>query len=279
MPENLNSKDILKLLSDLNTSLTKDCYIPSANTHVKLKPLTTTHLKNIIKSTMDGPFAQVQFNINFHPILKEVLDADLGNVNIYDKVAIALQLRNINVSKTLPVTLKAVTPKEPVDKEYPDTIVHSLDIAEHIKFIEATRTDELFKADTIKEEGYLAGIYFPSLNEEFLFDSHLFSKHLSKVKEDDTKAFRDLFGPMFMNNVSQYIKSVKIGDSLINLVKMPVVDRIAVVNDLPQVQNIFKSIDSNFGKAIQKITRVSIVQDEIEYSGDIEIGPELFVSN
>ncbi len=278
MSENLNSKDILKLLDELNTSLTKECYVPSIGVDkgVKLKPLTTTHMKQIIKSTIDGAFASIQFNLIFHPILQEILEANAGDINVYDKIAIVLQLRALNVSPILPMELKAVT-KNP-DKEFPPTIKYDLNIAEHIEFIKLNSQD-VFKPDTVANEGYTAGVYFPSLNEEYLFDVYLNKNFISKIKEDDTKAIRELFGPMFMNNVAQYVKSVKIKDNVVNLVKMPVAERLAIVNNLPGTKDIFLSIDNKFGKTLQKITKISIVQDEIEYSGDISIGPELFVSN
>ena len=109
MSSNINSiTDIISLIESETQKLDSDIYVPSINKEVHVKALNTNHSKNIIKSVMEGSFASVQFNLVMFLILSEIWDGSvpLANINIYDKLAILLQLRQKNISDTVTVELE-----------------------------------------------------------------------------------------------------------------------------------------------------------------------------
>ena len=273
-------KDILRLIDEENVKLEAKVYVPSLDKEVQVKPLNSNHSKNILKSAIDGPFSDNQFSMVAYAILNEIWDRSisLAKVNVYDKTLILLQLRALNIAKDVEVEFIGTDESR---------ITQKVNIADHVKpFLTATTFDPIVVDDTLEEstpEGprFTATLDFPSITEEFAFESNLYKTRLSKVNEEDRKALNLLFAPIFTNNVAKYIKSFSVGEKSFDLASRKVDDRLAVVEKLPAIiqDKTMQKIQTHFDVLLKKITSVEVTQKEITYRGDIDIDANLFVGS
>lgn len=274
MPESsdkpLNINEILNLVQEANKSLETIITVPSTKKEISLKSLNALHAKNLVKSTAVSIFQQNQFNLIIVPILKDILGVKtLHDLNIYDKNIILLNLRIKNNSDKLSVQFVNGDESQKFDSDI--SLTDILSKLEH----------PLFQDKTVESFPYILHLNFPSIEEEYAFESFLFEKHLSSIDENDQKSLRCLVAPLYITNIAQYIKKLIIGDKEINLSKKSIKDRINIVESLPAnlLLDTIKEIDNVFGKALQKITQLSLDKDEEKYSANIEIGAKLFVVN
>lgn len=263
--------DILELLQTANKSLESTVFVPSKNAEVKTKPLNANHTKNIIKSTMNGPFASNQFTLIMYNILKEVLGCPVSELTVYDKTFVLLQLRSRNISDEVEMTLES--------KEKTEPIKHKVCLSKLITKLKKAVPPMLPRI--IELENYQLTLNYPSVEEEYQFENNLFRTKLSTIKEDDQKAMRELIAPIFLYQISQYVKEINIGGKAIDLTKRNVSERLAIVESLSAnaINEIMKAIDDSFGKDLSSLTKIEITRDDVKYSGTLEVGAPLFISN
>jgi hypothetical protein len=84
MSETLNINDIIGLVKETNKDFEMDIYIPSLNKDVHFKPMNASHLKSIIKTSVEGIFANNYFNQSVFSIIKDICDPSipLSNINL-----------------------------------------------------------------------------------------------------------------------------------------------------------------------------------------------------
>jgi Mg/Co/Ni transporter MgtE len=268
MSETLNINDIISLVKESNKQFESDIYVPSLNKEIHCKPMNASHLKNIIKTSISGVFSNIKFNQTMYTVLKDVLDPSVSTtvINTFDKILILLQLRNKNVKNTVDVELFCDEDKR--------TESFSLD-----KIINKGKKDKFdFQEQTITDGSYIVTLDFPSIEQEFLFDRYFEQNKLKNVKEDDKNSLKELFGPLFIHEVAQYVKNIKISDKEINMRSLSVEDRTNIMENLSSniIAQIIEKIDDVFGKQINKLISVEKDFDGTKYRGTIQINSTLF---
>jgi hypothetical protein len=102
---------------------------------------------------------------------------------------------------------------------------------------------------------------------------------LGNVDERNEKAMKSLFAPMFISNACQFISSVNINGTEINMSDLNIQERLAVVEKLPAIiDKVIAKIDSVFGKQMIDLLTVSTKSDNVEYKGRIEINSKFFIN-
>lgn len=266
----LNINEILGLINVANKQLEHDVYIPSLNKEIHLKPLNAMHTKNIAKSAIEGQFAQNMFTTMIYHILKDVSDPSipLTHINILDKLIIMLELRAKNIKPQLMVKC------ESIDGKTSDVKVDLISLFKKVKKLKLSFDDEVVELDN-----YKITLNYPSIEEEYQFENNLYKTRIANIDQKNEKAIKDLAMPMMINWISQYIKKIQIGEQEIDLVGRKISDRTDIFETLSAkaFKEIVDKIDNSFAKQLSKITGVSEVIDEIEYTGTIEITPALFL--
>lgn len=268
MSETLNINDIISLVKESNRQFETDIYIPSLNKEIHCKPMNASHLKNIIKTSISGVFSNIKFNQTMFTVLKDVMDPSISTtvINTFDKILILLQLRNKNVKNTIDVEI--------TDGEKTKTETFSLE-----KIINKGKKDKFDFSEQILTDGsYVVTLDFPSIEQEFLSDRYFEQNKLKNIKEDDKNSLKELFGPLFIHEISQYVKDIKISDAEINMRNLSVEDRTRIMENLPSniITKIIEKIDDVFGKQINKLLSVEKEIDGTKYKGAVQINSTLF---
>lgn len=268
MSQTLNINDIIGLVKETNKDFEMDVYIPSLNKEVHFKPMNASHLKSIIKTSVEGIFANNYFNQSVYSIIKDICDPSipLSKITTLDKIFILLQLRKKNVKDSISVDFKK-------DDKTVSEEVNLEDFLNKIKKQKLSFSDEVYKNGS-----YEITLGFPSIDQEFAFDRYFEQSRIKKIDENDRAALKELFAPLFINEISQYIKSVKIKDQEISLLTLSISERTAIVESLSGtvVSGIISTIDKSFGKQISKIVTVEKEIDGEVYKGQIELNANIF---
>lgn len=268
MPDNLNVADILNLVMESNKEFESQIFIPSLQKEIHAKPMNASHLKSILKTSVSGVFANNGFNQTTFVMLKEILDPSVptSQINVLDKVAILLQLRKLNGKSSVDVEVTSGEVQRIVQVD----LSHIID---KIKNSELDFTDAVAKAGNIE-----VTINYPSLDQEFLFDRNFETNRMKKLDENNKEAVKELLGPLFIKELTQYIKTLQIGDNLIDFLKLSADNRLAIVEKLPSsvITNIIDTIDVRFGKPITEILTVEMELDGLPFKGSISVGSNLF---
>lgn len=248
-------KNIFDIISEVNKKLEKGIFIPSTKENIVAKPLTTQHTKRLLKTSIEGPFADTLFNIEMSNILKEILRLPtLTNYTVLDKIAILLQLRINNVSDEIKITVGG--------KEVKIKLIDKLNELYNLKIPEPINvsTDEISGV-----------IGMASIEEEFKFDSYLFNNFM-KVDPHDTEKLKDLILPMFVNNIAIYLQTITVGDKTIELFNRSVVERIQIVEKLPSefLTEVVSKIDANLGNILSNALVVKFKTKHEEENEEVE---------
>lgn len=257
--------ELLSLLETENKSNQYDLFIPSINQYVKCLPLTATHSKNIIKTTLEGAFANNQFNIMMFNVLNDILvdKTFIDKINLFDKQIIFLQLRIINISDTIDIAHDDKTIKFNL-KDYTTSLM----------------TNRLFDDVTVNDKNFNITIGIPSIKTEYLFENNLYNTKLSSLDEQNIKALKSSFGPMFIYGIAQYIKELTINGITRNVSNDSIEQRVALMEKLPSgISNkIINAIEKNYTSHIANITKVKITSDDKQIDTAFDINAGLFVN-
>jgi hypothetical protein len=268
MSETLNINEIIGLVKETNKDFEMDIYVPSLNKEVHFKPMNASHLKTIIKTSVEGVFANNYFNQSVYSIIKDICDSSipLSKITTLDKIFILLQLRKKNVKNSISIEFKNE------DK----TVTEEVNLEEFLKNIKKKKLS--FSDEVYKNESYEITLGFPSIEQEFSFDRYFEQNKIKKTDQNDRSALKELFAPLFINEISQYIKIIKIKEHEINFLALPISERNAIVESLPGtiVSGIIENIDKNFGKQISKIISLEKEINGEVYKGQIELNANIF---
>ena len=275
MSDPVQFNDILALLDSANKTLETEIFVPSLNTSFTAKALNANHTKNIVKTTVEGPFADNQFTIIMHTILSDIFGnkLDLKTINLYDKLLILLQLRSKNIKDDIKLTFVSEEGKQ-VEK--------SISLAKHIEKLKKnfpTFNNETIHIGIDENNKYDFVLNLPSVTEEFTFENQLYQNKLSKIEENDVKQMKELIAPIFLSRTTPFIKSIIINDSTIDLVSRNVTERIAVVERLPSkaIMTILEKVDEVYGKQLQEATKLTKTIDGVSYTAQIKIDASFFI--
>ena len=146
-------------------------------------------------------------------------------------------------------------------------------------FLEALKLrDYKFDDVVIKEKQYEVTLNYPNIYQEFLFDKHFDDTRIKNIDETNKEALKELFGPLFIQELTQYIKNIKINEQIIDFLTLSVADRLRIMETLPGgiVTKIINKIDKVFGKQLTDFLTVSKLIDDKVYTGTVKIDPGIF---
>ena len=263
MSQPLNIKDILQLVDTSNKNFGTDVYIPSIKETVTVQSMTAKHLKDLINGSISNIFANTAFNKSIYNILNDILpDVELlKQYNIIDRVAILFQLRIANVGETINVELtnsKKLTLSETVNLK---------DIVENIR-----NTDVQIPDTLINDRSFEIVVGCPSIHRDYIFNNHFEKTKLKDIDQSDPEAIKELFGPLFISELVQYVKSIKSNEIDIAFDSLKLEDQILIVEKLPGsiINKIIESIDQVYGKLITEFTTVTKEFKKTQYTGKIQ---------
>lgn len=267
MAENLQINDILNLVKETNKNLEKTYFIPSLKTETIVKPMTAGHLKQIVTSSLSGIFANNKFNQIVYNIIKDIfVDKEVvSKLTTFDKIAILLQMRKFNVKKNVVV----------VGYSTNDSLVSLnkiLDIDEQL--LKIKNGDFQFDDVIVKADNFEVTLSFPTLSEENKFNTYIENTYANKIDENDKNSIKTFFGPLFINEIVQYIKTIKIGERLINVLDLSIDHRLKLFESLSGnvVSEIIGTIDQKLGSQIREALTVRFIEDSSEeYIGKIDV--------
>jgi hypothetical protein len=268
MSETLNINDIINLVKESNKEFESDLFLPSLKKDVHFKPMNASHLKSIIKTSVEGVFANNMFNQTLFAIIKDVIDSSipLSSITTIDKIYILLQLRKMNVKNKISVEFK--------NGETTKVVEEDLD-----KIISKLKKKKLdFSFQTLDDGPYSLTIGLPTIDQEFISDRYFEQTKIKKIDEKDKNALKDLLAPLFISEITQYIKVLKIKEQEINFLSLPISERLAIVETLSTniISKIIEKIDESFGKQINEILKIEKEIDGEKYIGKIELNANLF---
>lgn len=269
MADELNINEVLDLIQQNNKNLEKKFYIPSLGSEVNVKPLTAAHLQRIVTSTVSGVFMNNLFNQTVYSLIQDcIADSELvAKLNTLDKIVILLQLRNANIKNTVDVDFP--------DKETLGTFVREINLEEKLEKIKAMSFN--FDDQIIHVDSYQIILNYPSLDREFLLNRNFEQNYIKKIKDDDRESMKKVFGPLFMYEIMHYIKNIRIGDSSFDFYKNSVDNCLAISQKLSgnAITKIIEAVDNNFGKNITEVLQVRLNENEREFVGKIDVGPNI----
>lgn len=267
--QEVNLSDFLSILKENQEKFKTNFVVPSLNKEVVLKPMNSVHFKSIINSALSGVFTTNKFNTSMYEIIKDVFDPSipLSSLNIYDKNTLLLELRCNNVSNIFKTSL---VNNNNESKEF------IIDLKEHLKNLLNQKYD--VKTQVVEEKNVSVELDYPSIEIENLFDRYFDAV----VINDTTKKYKEREIPtlMFFYYITQYIKSVTVDGTFINLSNKPIRERLNLIESsiFPTIvlQKIIERINEYFEKNLSKIVEISITENDQEYKGIIELNPSFF---
>lgn len=270
MADELNINEVLDLIQQHNKNLETKFYVPSLGSEISAKPLTATHLQRIVSSTVSGVFMNNLFNQTVYSLIQDcVYDSELvSKLNTLDKIAFVLQFRKANIKSTVDVDCK--------DAESYGSIVRTVDLEELIEKIKKMSIN--FDDVIIHVDSYEITLNYPSLAREFLLNRHFEQNYIKKIKEEDRESLKKVFGPLFMYEILQYIKSIKIKDSVFDFYKNSIDNCMTLEQNLTgnAITKIIETVDNHFGKYISEILKVQVsAEDGKIFEGKIDVGPSI----
>jgi len=276
MQEISQFNDILNLLESANKTLESNIFVPSLKKEIVSRTLNANHTKNIVKTTVEGPFAENQFILVMYNVLADVLGStiDLNTLNLYDKILILLQLRSKNIQDEYKITFVSADGEQKIE--------NSISLSKHIEKLKKNSPSFETITDGTKNEDTMVYNYtlnIPSIKEEFVFENNLYQEKISKIDGTNNQQLKTLIAPMFLSHIAPFVKTLTINDTLVDLAVRNVNERIAIVEHLSSkaLLDIIKKVDDAFGKDMQNATKVTKIIDGVSYTGTIKIDAAFFI--
>lgn len=208
-----NVSEFLKELENLNSTDKVSVYIPSINDNVNFKQITALQHKNLLNSLSGGVLGQLKLQQFFTQILLENIENKAVELSLYDRQYVIVQLRRASVGDIIPIN----------DKNYKLSTLPALKSTKFKFKYPTTRV--------IEHNGIVVNLAVPSLITESNVLDHLII-NLSNKQLDDQKS-QELIGTLLTYEIVKFIKSISIGDKVVDQSSCSIADLLAIVNNLP----------------------------------------------
>ena len=201
-------QDVLQLLKDLDQTNSFEVYLPSLQRPVLFKQLNTEQLKKILKTIIDSPIHNTEFTITFNSIIRDnILDASVNveELNVFDKTLILIKTRIESISSEYTFTLN--------DEEKVQLEEFKVNVAEvYNKFIQIL---PVYNTEVVKSNNCELEISLPTLQTENRLEKELYKN--VKLEITTPEELRNTIGETFINELTKYIISIKVNESMIDL--------------------------------------------------------------
>lgn len=230
-------QDVLQLLKALDQTNSFEVYLPSLQKNILFKQLNTEQLKKILKTVIDSPIHNSEFVTTFNSIIKNnILDNSINfeELNILDKVLILIKTRAESISPEYTFNLSDEEKNQINEFKVNITNVYN-------NFIQ---TAPIYNTEIIKSSNCELVVALPTLQTENKLEKELYKN----VKLDITtpEELRSIIGETFINELTKYIVSIKVNESVIDLNQYNFKTRIKLVEQLPTtcINGVLKYIEN-----------------------------------
>lgn len=226
-----DNKEFYSLLNELVNEQTFDLEL-SNNSNTKCKQLTTAQLKELIKTVVDSPITQSQFNSTATKIFSESLIEPNESLTIVDRLLFLLAMRTNSLSST----------KE-IDHEGKKILINFEQISK--KLLENIKQNkEKFAKKTFKLDKITIVSSIPSLQTESRLNEEVYKNQAVNV--EDVEQLRKVLGEAFINEIAKNIESVTINEQTLDLSTVTFKSRLKTIESLPAllIQNVIEYIES-----------------------------------
>jgi hypothetical protein len=213
--------DFLNLLNTITNTKTFEMELSPklgvASQHIKCKYLSTLQLKELIKTIVDSPLTQANFNVTAGKIFKEsILSENVPTLSVIDRLFFILESRINSIAAT-----KEFANKSTVNYQ---EVLNTL--REKIK-----SNNDSFLPTTIEDGGISLTVGVGLLEADIQMNEEMY-KGL-EVDTNDDEQLRKILGDSFLNEIAKSIYTVTIENSTLDLSTVNFRTRLQVVERLP----------------------------------------------
>lgn len=235
---NTDNREFFDLLSSVATEQTFSLTLTDGS-QVNCKQLTTSQLKELVKTVVDSPLTQAAFNTTATEIFNQSLVEGVNTeLNTVDRTLFILETRIQSLSPT--VTLK---------KEEKSITVDLRNIKEKLsKEIESHK--DLFESKSLTEGQITLSFGVPTLKTELQLNREVYKNFKTNVENVDE--LRKALGEAFINEIAKSINSLSIGEQILDFNTVSFKQRLKAVETLPAsiVQKVIEYIE-NYKKIVE----------------------------
>lgn len=257
-----NFTDIISAIEQVNKDNLIDVYVPSIGTFAKFTPLTVQHQKKIIGSALESAsFNLVYSSLTSSEIIKACCQDSTLNLLAIDRDPIMIGLR----TKTLGYD---------VNVQDPDGDDVSINIREHVESFDSIKPyPALFEEKTIVDSGITVKISPPSMKRDDTVNRVVIPEQEQAKNKEDIK---EMISSAVTYEYIKYIRSIQVGDTVLDFIPNVSKKLIAVVESLPmslsrkivdQINKV-KAFERKFTQISEEDRVLSIVTDARFYHSE-----------
>lgn len=209
----MSTSSLISKLQELSKQNQIEIFVPSLGTNLSFKQLSVKQQKDLIKTGLEGVLAGLHLENALNKIIIEN-NSNPHNFLTIDKAAIAANLRLASFGT-----------------------VYTFESGEKRDISDLSNRKIIFDQEFTKEldvKGVLkAQVEIPTLFR----DTEVNNAQLSVLQNDKNLNVSDAVGTLFVYEIVKYIKSITIGDEVVDLYTVSISDAVKIVESLPVVLN------------------------------------------
>ena len=215
------NKEFYDLLNSVTTTETFSLTLTDGKEYT-FKQLTTSQLKDLIKTVVDSPLTQAVFHNTMTKIMKDSLvgeGIDTSLFNIVDRLLFTLETRIQSISSNITLTKENIT--EEVDlQSVKQKLVESLQ-----------KTPELFADNTTTINQVEVSFGVPFIKIESQLNDEIYKN--VDLNVENQEELRKILGETFINEIAKSIRAIKVQDKELDLSSVTFKSRLKTIESLP----------------------------------------------
>lgn len=214
------AKSFYELLNELVDTEVFELELTDGKLH-KFKQLTTNNLKDLIKTIVDSPLTQAEFNITVSRIMEEcaTVAQETSSFNVIDRLLFVLESRIQTISP------KSVSVREDVSVDIDLSSIKTI-LTQKIK-----ENASLFSQKELEIGGLKVVCEVPSIKTDSQLNKEMY-KNL-EVDVENPDELRKILGESFINEIAKTIRSVSIQNTSLDFSSSTFESRLKTVGSLP----------------------------------------------
>lgn len=242
------NKEFLDLLSSISKEQSFELELAprSQSVVVICKPLTTSQLKELVKTVVDSPVTQSAFSSTVTKVFKDSLvETSPVSLNVLDRLLFILETRINSLSNTLTIRK---------ENEEPIT-VNLIELRDKLRSALAANAQFLLPK-TVTEGKFTLSLEVATLQVEQQLNEEIYKNLDPEV--NNPEQLRTLLGDAFINEIAKVLKSITIEEKTLDLSKNTFKNRLKIIESLPAsiIQKAIEYIE-NYKKIIDEVMQVN----------------------